>query len=127
MKKVVVEWRHLDKEGKTCDRCAETGMGIATLVHALQEECRAKGVEIIFTETKVSEAEIKQSNLILINGAPLETLLPQTTASESCCCSCGELTGKEESCRTIIRHGRVYETIPSEFIREAICKVAQCC
>ena len=127
MKTVTVEWRHLDIGGKTCDRCGETGQGIAELVQRLQEECRPKGVEILFTETKVTEAEIGQSNLVLINGVPLETLLPLTTAAESSCCSCGELTGKEESCRTIVRHGQVYEAIPREFIREAICKVAQCC
>ena len=85
------------------------------------------GGEILFTETKVSEADIDQSNLILINGMPLDAVLPQTTASESSCCSCGELTGREESCRTIVRHGQVYEAIPQEFIREAICKIGGCC
>ncbi len=112
MKTVMVEWRHLEKEGKTCDRCARTGQGIAELVQRLQEECRPKGVKILFTETKMTEAEIGQSNLVLINGVPLETVLPRTTASKSSCCSCGELTGKEESCRTIVRHGQVYEPFP---------------
>jgi hypothetical protein len=127
MKTVTVEWRHLDKKGETCDRCSRTGEGIAELIQPLREECKAKGVEILFTETKITEAEIGQSNLVLINGIPLETVLSQTIASKSNCCSCGELTGKEESCRTIVRHGQVYEAIPREFIREAICKVAQCC
>ncbi|MBU4177810.1 MAG: DUF2703 domain-containing protein [Desulfurivibrionaceae bacterium] len=124
---ITVEWRHLDKEGKTCDRCAETGQGITEMLLRLREECRGKGVEILFTETKLSGAEITQSNLILINGTPLEAFLPQATASESNCCSCGELTGREESCRTIIRHGQAHEAIPPEFIREAICRVAGCC
>jgi hypothetical protein len=127
MKKITVEWCHLDKEGKTCDRCAETGQGIAETVQRLQVECKAKGVEILFTETKLSEAQIDQSNLILINGKPIETVLPRTTVSKSSCCSCGELTGQEESCRSIIRHGQVHEAIPREFIREAICRVAGCC
>ena len=127
MKTITVEWHHLDKEGKTCDRCAETGQGIAEMVQRLQVECRDKGVEILFTEIKLSETEIGQSNLILINGRPIEAILPLTTASESSCCSCGELTGREESCRTIIRHGQVHEAIPREFIREAICRVAGCC
>ncbi len=127
MQTITVEWRHLDKEGNTCDRCAETGQNIAEMVQRLQVECRDKGAKILFTETKLSEAEIDKSNLILINGTPIEDILPLTTASESCCCSCGELTGREESCRTIIRHGQVYETIPLEFIREAICRVAGCC
>jgi tartrate dehydratase beta subunit/fumarate hydratase class I family protein len=25
MKRLEIEWRHLDKEGRTCDRCADTG------------------------------------------------------------------------------------------------------
>lgn len=127
MKTVMVEWLHLDKEGKTCERCAQTGQGIAELIQQLREECRPKGVEILFTETKITEAAIEQSNLILINGAPLEAILPQATASESRCCSCGELTGKEESCRTIVRLGQVYEAIPRDLIREAVCTVAHCC
>ena len=127
MKRVTVEWRHLDKEGKTCDRCAETGQGIAELVQGVQRECRPKGVDILFRETTLSEAEIGQSNLVLINGKPIEAVLPQTAVSKNPCCSCGELTGREESCRTLIRHGQVYEAIPREFIREAICRVAGCC
>lgn len=127
MKTVTVEWRHLEKEGETCDRCDATGQDVRKLVQRLQKECRSKGVEILFLETKLSETEIEQSNLILINNRPIETLLPLTTVSESPCCSCGELTGKEESCRTIIRHGRVHEAVPREFIREAICRVAGCC
>lgn len=124
---ITVEWRHLDKEGKTCDRCAETGQGVVETVQRLQVECRAKGVKIIFTETKLSGAEIGQSNLILINGTPIESVLPMATASESSCCSCGELTGREETCRTILRHGQIHEAVPREFIREAICRVADCC
>ncbi|MDR9500735.1 MAG: DUF2703 domain-containing protein [Desulfurivibrionaceae bacterium] len=127
MERCIIEWRHLDVEGETCDRCAETGQAIVELVHRLQEECRAKGVEILFRETRVAAPEIGQSNLILVNGVPLESLLPGSRASESSCCSCSELTGQEECCRTIIRDDRVYEAIPKEWIREAICRVARCC
>lgn len=127
MKTVTVEWRHLEKEGKTCDRCDATGQDIKALAQRLQEEYRSKGVEILFLETKLSETEIEQSNLILINGKPIETLLPLTTVSENPCCSCTELTGRQESCRTIIRNGRTHEAVPREFIREAICRVADCC
>lgn len=127
MKTVTVEWRHLEKEGKTCDRCDTTGQDLRALAQRLQEECRSKRVEILFLETKLSEAEIEQSNLILINGKPIETLLPLTTVSKNPCCSCTELTGRQESCRTIIRNGRTHEAVPQEFIREAICRVADCC
>lgn len=127
MKTITVEWRHLDKNGRTCERCGDTGETIGPLIRSLQEECRPKGVEILFTETHLDEAEIDQSNLILINGKPLEALLPLASAGQSNCCSCGEITGKNESCRTIVRNSRVFEAVPGEFIREAICRVAGCC
>jgi hypothetical protein len=46
--------------------------------------------------------------------------------SESSCCSCGELTGKDEVCRTIVHFSEVYETIPQKIIRDDICKIANC-
>mgnify|MGYP001195801578 CR=1 FL=1 len=127
MKTVSVEWRHLDKDGKTCDRCAQTGEGVVELVQQMNAECRPHGVRIVFRETRLTEAEIDQSNLILINGTPLEALLPTTTVSTSPCCSCGDLTGREECCRTLVRFGQEHETIPQHFIREAICAMAGCC
>jgi len=127
MKTVVVEWKHLDKDGRTCDRCAETGLGVAEVVRNLAAECRGKGVEIVFRETLLAADEINQSNLILINGVPVEEILPDARASESCCCSCGDLTGKDEVCRTIVRFGVEHEAIPPQMVREAICRVAGCC
>ncbi|MDH5299029.1 MAG: DUF2703 domain-containing protein [Desulfobulbaceae bacterium] len=127
MNRVEVEWKHLDQEGQTCDRCAQTGAGVAEVVRQLATECGMKGVEIVFTETLLSAAEIEQSNLVLINGVALEEILPEATASESSCCSCSELTGREESCRTIVRFGMVHEALPPQFIREAICRAAKCC
>ncbi len=127
MKTVTVEWKHLEQGGKTCDRCAATGKGIVELVRELQAECRPKGVEIVLIETKLTAAEIGQSNLICINGVPLERVLPLASASESPCCSCGDLTGQAESCRTIVWQGETHEAIPPTLIRQAICRVAGCC
>ncbi|HSR36072.1 MAG TPA: DUF2703 domain-containing protein [Desulfurivibrionaceae bacterium] len=127
MKHVTVEWRHLDQEGRTCERCAATGEGIVALLRDLQAECRPKGVEIIFTETKLTAAEIGESNLVLINGTPLESLLPMATAAESPCCSCSDLIGSKTCCRTLVWQGETHEAIPPELIRQAICRVAECC
>lgn len=127
MQTIHVEWRHLEQEGKTCARCATTGKGISEVIRQLQAECRPKGVEIVFTETRLTAAAINQSNLICINNTPLEDLLPQAVAASSPCCSCGEITGKEESCRTIVWQGQVHEAIPPGLIRQAICRVAGCC
>ena len=127
MQTVVVEWKHLDKDGQTCDRCEETGTGIDAMVQELAVACKGKGVEVVFKETLLTADQIDQSNLILINGKPVEDILPDAKVSESCCCSCGDLTGKDEVCRTIIRFGVEYEAIPSQMVREAICRVAGCC
>lgn len=118
---------HLDIEGKTCERCSDTGKEVRDVVQRLNEECRGRGVEIKLKETTLSEDEISKSNLILINGRPIEDILPDAERSESGCCSCSELTGKEESCRTILQFGEVFETIPQKLIREAICEIAGCC
>jgi hypothetical protein len=124
---LTVEWRHLDQGGETCERCADTGAELKKVVAGLQAECGPQGVEIRFIETRLAKDDIGQSNLILINGAPLETMLPGALVSENSCCSCSQLTGREESCRTMIRDNRVHEAIPGEFIREAVCRVAGCC
>ena len=127
MKSIIVEWMYLDVEGSTCERCNDTGREIEEVIFRLNAECEPSGVRIDLVETRLSASEIEKSNLILVNGAVLESLLPDARASSSSCSSCGELTGKEESCRTIVQSDSVHETIPQQLIREAICRVAQCC
>ncbi len=127
MKTVTVEWLHLDEDGMTCDRCAGTGEEVRAAVRSLNSECASRGVSIAYRERKLSTAQIAKSNLILIDGSPIEDILPDAAASQSCCPSCGEITGRKESCRTIVQLGEVYETIPRKLIRAAVCRIAQCC
>lgn len=127
MDMIVVEWFHLDVAGATCHRCGDTGAELRRVVAELQQECAAKGVEVVYRETLLGPADIGRSNAILVNGVPLEEILPQTVAATSCCSSCGDLTGRDEQCRTLVRFGQEYETIPGELIREAICRTAGCC
>lgn len=124
---ITIEWRHLEIDGATCNRCATTGDAIQKLIQELESECATHEVHIQFTETRLDAADIGQSNLILINGLPLEEILPQTEVSTSPCCSCGDLIGAPTSCRTLIHGGEVYEAIPNRLIRDAICTVAGCC
>lgn len=127
MQTVTIEWLHLDIAGATCKRCGNTGRELARLVELMRSECTPRGVDIVFQETLLSAEQIASSNTILINGVPLETILPQTLASASCCTSCGDLTGRPEQCRTIVHLGQEYETIPQELIRQAVCKIVGCC
>ena len=120
MKELSIEWRHYEKDGSTCARCSSTGTTLAELVNDLEDELRAKGVQVTFTETLLPEEAMAQSNLVLLNGVPLEDVLEDSRASENSCPSCSCLTGKDTSCRTVEHEGAVYEEIPAGLIRKAV-------
>ena len=128
MNTLEIEWKHLDKSGNTCIRCSDTGEALQKVVGKLGEECRLCGWDIKFKETKLSESEITESNIILFNGKAIEDILPEAQASESHCQSCCEFTGNlSTSCRTVEFGGNSYEGIPASLIRQAVCEIAQCC
>lgn len=127
MQTIIIEWRHLDVAGKTCRRCGDTGAELVQAIARLKVECAPKDVNIVFREKKLHSGEIAHSNTILINGVPLETILPQTQASTSCCTSCADLTGRPEQCRTLVHLGQEYETISQDLIRQAVCLIGGCC
>lgn len=127
MKTIVIEWFHLEVGGATCQRCGDTGSELGRAVEDLRAECASKSVEILFRETLLAPNQIAKSNAILINGVPVEQILPHAEVSASCCPSCGDLTGRNEQCRTLVHLGQTYETIPRNLIRQAVCKVAGCC
>lgn len=124
MKTLVIEWRHYDKSGQTCDRCAATGSSVREVVSGLGNELAEKGVTVTFTETLLPEEHMAQSNMLLFNGVPLEEVLDNAAADESHCASCTCLTGLETSCRTVEFEGKSYEEIPAGLIRKAVLKAA---
>ena len=115
-----IEWRHLDRDGKTCDRCADTGEAVREACEALAGELGPAGWEVRLRETLLTDRKILESNMILLNGTPIEELLPDARASENCCASCGDLLGMPVLCRTLERDGRTYEAIPAALIREMV-------
>ncbi|MFH1059516.1 MAG: DUF2703 domain-containing protein [Pseudomonadota bacterium] len=119
MRRLEIEWKHLDKDGRTCERCADTGDTVRRVVEELSSDLEPRGWAVTFKETLLTETEIPQSNMILLNGIPLEDILPQASKSENCCSSCEELLGLPTLCRTIEYQGKTYEAIPPELIREA--------
>ncbi len=119
MKRLEIEWRHLDKEGRTCERCADTGEEVRSACETLAAELQPGGWEVVLKETLLTGDKISQSNSILINGIPIEELLPNARKGENCCVSCGELIGGTIMCRTIERGGRTFERIPASLIRKA--------
>jgi len=123
MKELIIEWRHYEKEGATCDRCAATGSSVKEVVAELIDELAGEGITVTFTETTLPEELMAQSNLILFNGVPLDAVLDNAAADENPCPSCSCLTGSETSCRTVEFEGETYEEIPGELIRKAAYKV----
>jgi len=119
MKELSIEWRHYSKDGSTCVRCSSTGTTLSELVNKLTDDLKSKGVTVKFTETLLPEEDMSQSNLILLNGVPLEDVLEDTKSSENSCQSCSCLTGKDTSCRTVEHEGVIYEEIPADLIRRA--------
>lgn len=119
MNRLEIEWRHLDKDGKTCDRCSDTEGTVRAACADLAKELEPKGWEVSFKETLLTDEDISESNSIYFNGIAIEKLLPDTHKSENCCASCGELLGSPAMCRTLERNGQTFETIPAAMIVEA--------
>jgi len=121
MKKLDIEWRHLDVQGETCDRCYDTGENLANEVKRLKRDLEPQGIEIVLTETKLDESQISQSNTILFNGTPIDEIL-DIRVSENACESCSALLGQKTYCRTVMFNGSEYEDIPEKAIRQAAYK-----
>jgi Domain of unknown function (DUF2703) len=126
MKTLTIEWKHLDRDGETCDRCGDTGRALRRTVQAMRRQCRASGIVIKFRETKLPARRLKESNTILFNGVPLETALGDANVRANACGSCSTLVGQAAECRTVRRRGKTYEAIPDALIWEAACRVACC-
>jgi len=127
VKTIDIEWRHLRVEGETCERCGDTGAVLRELVANLNRECAPRGVKVTLTETPLGPESIQESNQVLIGGQPLEASTPAIQIGSSACASCGELTGREESCRTLELGSESFEVPPAYLIRDVICRLGQCC
>ncbi|KUO50850.1 MAG: hypothetical protein APF76_01330 [Desulfitibacter sp. BRH_c19] len=122
MKTLKIEWKHLDMEGETCNRCYDTGENLNQEVKRLNRSLQPQGIEVEWFETKLDDTLITQSNTILLNGVPIEDIL-DIEVSENYCDSCTTLLGSETYCRTVKYDGNEYEDIPAKAIREAVLKV----
>ncbi|HKJ77777.1 MAG TPA: DUF2703 domain-containing protein [Gammaproteobacteria bacterium] len=128
MKRIVVEWSHLEVAGTTCDRCTDTGEALREAVAALDAECTPKGVHVVLEETALGPEAVAESNRIRIDGRPLESLLPDARSGQSGCTSCDDLLdARGTQCRTIECGPLRHEAVPASLVREAVCRVAGCC
>jgi len=121
-KNLLIEWCHLDVDGETCDRCYDTGENLAAEVKRLNRALNPKGIEVKYIEKKLNENQVAESNGILFNGVPIESIL-NIEVSQNYCGSCSDLIGKSIYCRTIKFEGNDYEDVPAKAIRQAAYKV----
>jgi hypothetical protein len=122
MKTIKIEWKHLDVEGETCNRCYDTGENLNAEVRRLNRNLEPKGIKVEWIETKFDGTQISESNTILFNGIPIEDII-EIEVSENYCESCTDLLGTETYCRTVIYEGNEYEEIPAKAIRQAAMKM----
>ncbi|MCX7780812.1 MAG: DUF2703 domain-containing protein [Negativicutes bacterium] len=122
MKKLIIEWKHLDVAGETCNRCYDTGENLNKEVKRLNRALQQQGIKVEWFETKLDDTQIPQSNTIYFNGVPIEDIL-NIKVSKNYCGSCTDLLGIDTYCRTIIFEGDEYEDIPAKAIRRAAYKV----
>lgn len=122
MKKLIIEWRHLDVKGETCNRCYDTGENLNQEVKRLNRILQPKGFEVEWVEVKLDDSQVAQSNMLLFNGVPIEEIL-EIRIEENFCDSCSDLLGTETYCRTIRFEGEEYEDIPAKAIRKTAYKV----
>jgi hypothetical protein len=116
---LIIEWKHLDVEGETCERCSGTIREIHRAVDTLKREGKLEGITVRVRETSLSADRIQESNEIRINGIPIEEVLVGTVQDTSCP-SCSALTGQSTCCRALTVEGVEYEDIPASEIQRAI-------
>ena len=127
MQKIKIEWKHFDKEGKTCQRCSKTGKNLIRALKDLKAEFASNRIQVELKETKLPENRMVESNSILIDGVPLEDLISNAEVRKSICRSCSELTKQLVNCycRTIQHEENAFEEIPVDIIKQAILKKLQ--
>lgn len=117
-KTLTISWQRLLDGGETCQRCGATETAVEAACRHLQEALGPWGVKVVLEKAALDPAAFardpQQSNLIRINGRPLEDWLQAQTGQSQCCGPCGD-----NECRTLTVNGQVYEAIPTELIVQA--------
>jgi hypothetical protein len=124
----MIEWRHLELGGITCERCSLTGGSILDVLEELQPYFRQKNITARFRETILPDSQIKESNQVMINGILLEEYLSDARVVQTPCCSCACLTGQDEAeCRAIDVGNERYEAIPADLLKWVIIGIVDSC
>jgi len=118
MKTLKIQWHRLMTDGQTCPRCGATGKEVEKASRSLEQSLAPLGIKMVLEKHELTpgafQQDPSQSNLLLINGRPLEEWLGLKVGQSLCCGPCGD-----SECRTLETGGQVYETIPADLIIKA--------
>jgi len=121
--RLIIEWRHLDQGEILCGRCTDTGTNLLNVIVQMGREHLLDGVEVEVKNTLLPPEKVHESNIVLINGIPLEKILDRdVTFAEQCC---PDFIGKPAPCRVVTTERDVFEAVPAEVLRRAILKVLE--
>lgn len=113
-----IRWQRLVSDGKTCERCRLTEEEVDEAVRKLGKTLDSLGIDVKLEKEALTEEEFEknptESNMIFINGKPLEKWIDANTGQKECCDICGD-----EECRTIKIGEEEYEVVPSNLIINA--------
>jgi hypothetical protein len=103
----------------TCNRCYDTGENLNSEIKRLNRSLQAKEIQVELLDTKLDATQVKQSNIILFNGVPIEEII-DIKILDNYCETCSDLIGKDTYCRAVVFDGNHYEDIPAKAIRQAV-------
>ncbi|MCS7241523.1 MAG: DUF2703 domain-containing protein [Candidatus Caldatribacterium sp.] len=115
MRRLVLSWQRLLIDGTTCPRCSDTEKELEKAYDILRASLTPLDVEVVLKKEELTVEEFQKnplaSNLLLINGRPLEDWLGASVGASVCCSVCGP-----RECRTLEVEDKVHEVIPCELI-----------
>ena len=119
--RMLIEWRHLDLGG-TCGRCSDTGANLWAVITELGREHLLDNVELELENTILPLERMDESNVVLINGVPIEHILdPGVTFAG--CSSCPDPSGEQGYCPGASTGRDIFKALPAEMLRAAVLKV----
>lgn len=113
-----IRWQRLVSNGETCERCRLTEEEVDEAVGKLDEALESLGIDVKLEKESISEEEFEEnptiSNMVYLDGKPLEEWIGGNTGQSECCDVCGD-----EECRTVIVGGEEHEVVPANLIIDA--------
>ncbi|KQC03367.1 MAG: hypothetical protein APR55_06965 [Methanolinea sp. SDB] len=114
----MIELRHLDLGEMACGRCSDTGENLLNVISELGGEHVLDDVEVEVRNILLPPNRADESNIVLINGIPLEEILGEKMGSAGCGV-CSDFCGEQ-----VLHYSRgILSAIPREVLREAILRV----